>query len=240
MILPALLGVSATPAPQVAGTISGGTVTNITGYEVHTFTASGTLTVTGGTATVEYLVAGGGGANGLWSAEDAGAGGLLVGSTALSAGSYAISVGAAGTGAGSAPTNGGDSSIAALLVAFGGGHGTTANRSTQQSGANGGCGGAGQGASGGGGTGSQGGNGGTGYNAQVGNSSTTPMSAIYTGTFPGAGGGAGGSATGTTPGVGASSSITGAAVTYGAAGSDRTANRGNAGSTGVVIVRIAA
>jgi hypothetical protein len=62
-----------------SGSLSGGTVTNITGYEVHTFTASGTLTVTGGTATVEYLVAGGGGANGLWSAEDAGAGGLLVG-----------------------------------------------------------------------------------------------------------------------------------------------------------------
>ena len=43
---------------------TGGTVSNITGYRVHTFTSSGEFIVTSGSANVEYLVVAGGGGGG--------------------------------------------------------------------------------------------------------------------------------------------------------------------------------
>jgi hypothetical protein len=45
-------------------TAEGGTVTTFDNFKVHTFTSSGTFTVTSGTAQVEYLVVAGGGAGG--------------------------------------------------------------------------------------------------------------------------------------------------------------------------------
>ena len=44
-------------------TATGGTITTNGNYKVHSFTSSGTFTVTG-TGTVEYLVVGGGGGGG--------------------------------------------------------------------------------------------------------------------------------------------------------------------------------
>jgi len=41
---------------------TGGTVTDIDGYRVHTFTSSGTFAITSGSGDVEYLVIAGGGA----------------------------------------------------------------------------------------------------------------------------------------------------------------------------------
>ena len=47
-----------------AFTATGGTVTNVGGYRIHTFTGSSTFTIVGGGKTVEYLVVAGGGAGG--------------------------------------------------------------------------------------------------------------------------------------------------------------------------------
>ena len=54
-------------------TATGGSITTITGYKVHTFTSGGTFTVETGAGTIEYLVIGGGGGGG--SASVAGGGG---------------------------------------------------------------------------------------------------------------------------------------------------------------------
>lgn len=231
--------------------ISGGTVTNITGYEVHTFTASGTLVVTGGTATVEYLcVAGGGGGIGNGGG---GAGGLLQGvSLSLSPGSYAITIGASSTGQGS------NSSIADLVVAIGGGY--------SAGGGNGGSGAGGQieGIHGVG-TVGQGNNGGNGDTEQNG---TTGWSGIPVyANYGGGGGGAGSAGEDFYPslvgrgGDGIQSSITGTPTYYagggggfnsytstnGPHGAGSGANKGGGaqggsnelGDAGVVIVRIA-
>lgn len=45
-------------------TATGGTVSNITGYRVHTFTSTGTFSINAGTANVEYLIVAGGGGGG--------------------------------------------------------------------------------------------------------------------------------------------------------------------------------
>ena len=45
---------------------TGGTVTTAAGKTIHTFTGSGTFTVTSGSGTVDYLVVAGGG-GGAWS-----------------------------------------------------------------------------------------------------------------------------------------------------------------------------
>lgn len=88
----------------VAGVVAtGGTVTESGGYRIHTFTSSGTLTVTQG-GDVEYLVvAGGGGASGGVPGVNygsGGAGGVLRSGTKINVlGTYPITVGAGGAGA---------------------------------------------------------------------------------------------------------------------------------------------
>lgn len=72
---------------------TGGSVTESQGYRIHTFTSSGTFTVTKGQAEVEYVVVGGGGAGG---ADDGGGGG---------AGGYRSSVNGEPSGGGSAAEN---------------------------------------------------------------------------------------------------------------------------------------
>ena len=95
---------------------------------VHTFTRSGTFTLSE-PATVRYLVVGGGGAGGATTGEGGnsagggGAGGFLPGTTNLAAGTYTITVGAGGATLGA---DGSPSSIAGgafEITAFGGGGG---------------------------------------------------------------------------------------------------------------------
>lgn len=232
----------ATPTVQ-AQVATGGSITTVsdggTNYTVHTFTSSGTFTITGSIPSIEYLIVGGGGGGGIDSARSGlfggagggGAGGFLTGTIALGAASYPISVGGGGAGgsAGVSGTgsNGGTSSFAGNIALGGGGGGGTIVFNTDLDASDGGSGGgaAGFGSVGGSGTAGQGTDGG---------------SIIVAGGRAGNGGGGAGSA-GSAPansvsvggaGAGLTSSITGASVTYAAggdgAGGDLATPRGGA------------
>jgi hypothetical protein len=95
---------------------TGGTITQVGDDNVHTFTANGTLTVTG-VGIVEVLIVGGGGGGGSSGGGGGGGGVKHLASYPVSAGEYAIVV---GTGGGEG-TNGGDSSFNSILVYGGGG-----------------------------------------------------------------------------------------------------------------------
>ena len=91
---------------QSIGGISatGGTVTEVGGYRIHTFTSDGTFTVISG-GDVDYLVvAGGGGGGGKLGFRCIGCGWrcwrYAQSSTTISASTFAITVGAGGGGAG--------------------------------------------------------------------------------------------------------------------------------------------
>lgn len=103
----------------------GGTITYDGAYTIHTFTANGSF-VLPAAKTVEVLVVAGGGGGGGGVGGGGGGGGVKhAPAQALASGSYAITVGnggGAGIG-GSAGGIGANSSIAALLVAIGGGGG---------------------------------------------------------------------------------------------------------------------
>lgn len=114
---------------------TGGTVTNIAGYRVHTFTTVGTENfVVNGTGNIEYLIVGGGGAGGIDMGGGGGAGGYLTGTFASTGGTYPIVVGAGGAARPNIYTanqRGGDggNSSAFGITAFGGGGGASAHRS---------------------------------------------------------------------------------------------------------------
>jgi hypothetical protein len=166
------------------------------GWAVHIFTASGTFTPVA-TIDVEYLViaAGGGGGEGIGSGRGAGGGGagaMRPGVKQLSAQAYAITVGIGGTVSGG---QGGNSIIAGVMTATGGGYGAY---QAGQAGGAGGSGGGGASTSGAGGTGTTGGNrgGNTGALNQSDNGASGGGGAGATGgdaawTNGGAGGGAG-------------------------------------------------
>jgi len=113
---------------------TGGTITNITGYRVHSFTASGTFTITcGGTTSVEYIVVAGGGSGGSskvsWGGGGGGgAGGYLSGTTSATQGTgYSATVGAGGVAravsSNLAGANGGNSVFSSFTAIGGGGGG---------------------------------------------------------------------------------------------------------------------
>ena len=109
------------------------------GYKYHVFTSSGTLTITGGSKDIEFLVVGGGGGGGYGNGGGAGAGGLrsndpnipgpsgmkVSTTVTLNPGSYAIGVGTGGQSddAPFAHRLGESSSIGSLVIASGGGAG---------------------------------------------------------------------------------------------------------------------
>jgi hypothetical protein len=229
---------------------TGGTVTDVGGYRIHTFTSSGTFTALS-SGTVEYLIVagGGGGATDLDVGGGGGAGGLITGSLTITPQSFSIVVGAGGTGGTSSYTPGtggggngskGGNSSAFGLTAIGGGYGGT----RYQPGGSGGSGGGGGdgGAAGGAGTSGQGYAGGT-----------APDMNANSGWDEGGGGGAGGAASSYNPGPGVTNSISGTAVTYAAGGRGQgtttaAANTGNGGrganntadstgGSGIVIIR---
>ena len=166
----------------VSGT--GGTISNASGYTIHTFTGqSGTFQLFSG-GTVEYLVVaggGGGGTGGNTSHESGGggAGGLLSGTlSSLQSGSYTVTVG----GGGAVMSNGSNSSInfPTSITAVGGGQGDGSS----------GGGGGGNGGSGGGGRHST-----TGGNGTSGQGNDGGGGAYYlgvNGTYSNSGGGGGG------------------------------------------------
>jgi len=117
---------------------TGGTVTDVGGYRIHTFTSSGTLSVTT-SVSVEYLVVAGGGGGGGGRGGGGGAGGLLF-STAYSVvnQSYTVTIGAGGAGSTVQGANGNSSSFGTINATGGGGGG-----SSTSTGSNGGSGGGG-------------------------------------------------------------------------------------------------
>jgi len=192
-------------------TATGGTVTEIDGFTVHTFTSSGNFVVEVGSLEVEYLVVGGGGgtyssSGGRGGSSGGGAGGLLSNIITLSGSTYNIVVGAGGIGL----SQGGNSEFNSF-IAYGGGLGT------QQTGNRNGASGGGQGilnnvptASIGTGIDGQGNNGGS---ASTGNSGTT-----------GGGGGAGAVGSTGTGGIGYESSISGTPTYYAGGGAGQSIN----------------
>ena len=113
---------------------SGGAVTEVVGYRIHTFTGSGTFTVTSGGNIEILLVAGGGGGGkaetnpGGDGGGGGGAGGLVYNTSfAVTARSYAVTVGGGGAGSTvivSRGANGGNSVFDTLSAVGGGGGGS--------------------------------------------------------------------------------------------------------------------
>ena len=146
---------------------TGGSITTVGDYKYHTFTSSGTFTVTtaGNTPSggVDYLTVAGGGGAGTDNSGGGGAGGYLsVTSSTPSATAYSVVVGAGGAGSGSGGNNGGPSSVFGTSTVGGG-------RGSQWSSCVGGNGGSGGGSCNannnpGDGTVGQGNDGGTAYN----------------------------------------------------------------------------
>ncbi len=186
---------------------TGGNITNIGGYRIHTFTSSGTFTVTG-SGNVEYLVVAGGGGGATYGG--GGAGGMRTGTLAVTSGNKTVTVGAGGIGSITTGASGdGGSSVFDSITSIGGGNGGNA----ASVGRDGGSGGGGSHASAAGnGTSGQGYNGGLGYDG-VGNADRG-----------GAGGGASTAGVNATAsasaigGAGASSPISGASVYYAGGG----------------------
>ena len=224
--------------PQTAVAATGGTITNIAPYRIHTFTASGNFVVTTG-GIADILVVGGGGgsggsvgdnnANGNGSYGGGGGGVVYVGSYNLIPQTYNITVGAGGVGGlassintfgsvwGQVPTqgsNGGNSSFGTLTAYGGGGGGCNYY----------GSGIAPPGLPFSGFPGLTGGSGGSGYlgggSGITGQGFAGVNSSTSNGSVGGGGGGAGGTSTAssTTAGNGVSNSISGTPTYYGGGG----------------------
>jgi hypothetical protein len=102
-----------------------------TGYKVHTFTGSGTFTVTAGSKTAELLIVAPGGGGGCCVIGDGGGGGGGAGtlyynsSFPISPGSYTVTIPGGGGGSGTGPSHGAQGSAAVFgpITAPGGGGG---------------------------------------------------------------------------------------------------------------------
>ncbi len=216
-------------SPPSFVTATGGTITTSGDFKIHTFTSSGTFTVTdagspAGSTTIDYTVVGAGGSGGgsdTGAARFGGGGGGAGGfrqsfpnpATAgfpISVQAYPITIGAGGAaapGPGSFGNDGGNSVFSGVVTSSGGGGGGIDQGPTGSPG--------GPGGSGGGGAGS-GGNGGTGNTPSV-----SPPQGNPGGSWPGSpnpGGGQGGG------GASAAGSSTGGGTTGGAPGGNGTAN----------------
>ncbi len=220
-------------APVVA---TGGTITTSGENTIHTFTSSGTFTVTSGYGAVSYLVVAGGGGGGRTSnttrnrsSGGGGAGGMRTGSLAVSPASYTITIGSGGAGSTDVNSKGanGSNSIFGSVTATSGGGGGSSTVEEGAAGGSGGGGGGGGGDVGGAGTSGQGNNGGAGCSACA--SSTEGGGG---GGGAGAVGGAGTSIAGGNGGAGSASSISGSSVTYAGGGGGGTYGSSGAGSGG--------
>lgn len=209
---------------------TGGTITTSGAYTIHTFTSSGTFTVTSGTCNAEVLVVAGGGGGAAMTGGGGGAGGLLYDAAhALTPQAYTVTVGAGGAGQVGTANPGygsdGQNSVFDGMTAIGGGGGATNSGIAGRPGGSGG--GAGHNnTTGGTGTAGQGNNG-------RGANTTSPN---Y-----GAGGGGGAGGMGTVPtntaagtgGDGLAYSISGSSVYYAGGGGGGTYMGGTLGLGGL-------
>ena len=205
---------------------TGGNISVIGSYRIHTFTSSSTFATNDFGGLVDYMIVAGGGGGGGFTGGGGGAGGhIYTPSRTLAVNtSYTVTVGGGGAGGGPGNVNGsnGTSSSFNSQTATAGGYGAT-NSVNGNTGGSGG--GAGWGASGGSGTSGQGNNGGNGA-----------------GGAPNYGGGGGGGAgnvgangtttTGGTGGSGVSNDISGVLTSYAGGGGGGTFQGGTAGTGG--------
>jgi hypothetical protein len=127
-------------------TATGGTITNVGGYTIHTFTSSGTFTVTSGSGNVEVLVVAGGGGGGSDMGGGGGGGGVIYNSAyAVTPGAITATVGNGGAGApaGISQVRGtnGQNSVFGTITATGGGGGASEYGNNGSPAGNGGSGG---------------------------------------------------------------------------------------------------
>ena len=217
-------GSAANSSPGFTYTVyaTGGSITTVGSYRIHTFTSGGAITfATAGN--VEYLVVAGGGSGGGSGGTDGsgggGAGGFRTASGfAVNAQEYTVTVGAGGNGvgAGTDGNNGGNSGFSTITALGGGGGGSEVG--TVRKGKDGGSGGGGGGYSGTKGFGTSG-QGNDGANCQ--------------GPGDGGGGGAGAAGSAQNGGDGAASSITGSSVYYAGGGGASGDPRKNSGIPGL-------
>jgi len=208
---------------------TGGTITNISGYKVHTFTSSGTFTANQAfTASEILIVAGGGGGGGGGGGYDGGGGGgggalLYQASKSIAAGSYTITIGMGGSGGATNTAGGtGGNTAAFSATAYGGGIGQKPNVIGGNGGSSGGAGGGGANITGRGV--SNAGIVGT-FTGYVNQGGKNPASSPYTGS---GGGGAGGNGSDGGPAVGHG----GAGRTYSISGSSLGYAGGGGGGSG--------
>jgi uncharacterized protein (TIGR02145 family) len=191
---------------------TGGTITEVGGYRIHTFTSTGAFT-SPASGNVEVLVVAGGGGSGTNGGGGGGGGGVVYNaSLAVSNQSYTVTVGSGGLGTANNSQSGGNSSFSSITAVGGGGGGSRdSDTAGKTGGSGGGGGGAGSNTTGGSGTAGQGNAGAGGYGAG--------------GTAAGGGGGgcggvgsAGASSVGGNGGVGCAYSISGMSTYYGGGG----------------------
>lgn len=110
---------------QVVAT--GGTVSSITvggiNYIFHTFTSTGTFTITSGAAQIDVFLVGGGGGGGMLGGGGGGGGVMVASATGVPLSSYSVTVGNGGTGETGwqgITTDGGQSSVFGLVSRGGG------------------------------------------------------------------------------------------------------------------------
>jgi len=216
---------------------TGGTITTSGGYTIHTFTSSGTFTVSSGSNDVEYLVVAGGGGAGGNGGGGGGGGGVRTGTLQVSTGSYTVTVGDGGDQASSNTVTGsnGDNSVFGSITSLGGGGG--ASRDGGGGALSGGSGGGGGGRTSGNTDGHLAGSGTVGQGNNGGNG--TGPSDLGTSAAGGGGGGAGAVGTagasqaGGNGGNGTQSSISGSATYYGGGGGGGKTVNGTVGTGGL-------
>jgi hypothetical protein len=132
---------------------TGGTVTTVGDYKIHTFTSSDSVIFSSG-GSAQYLVVAGGGAGGTGNyGGGGGAGGFLTGNVDFSSATYTVTVGAGGIGQGSQSLRGGNGANSVIsgtgvsVTAVGGGGGGSRNNDAAGGNSGGAPGGSGGGAS---------------------------------------------------------------------------------------------
>lgn len=97
---------------------TGGTVTYDGNYKVHTFTTSGSLSVSSA-GSMQYLAVAGGASGGGYFGGGGGGGGVQASTTGVSVGSYTVTIGAGGAGVGASGGPAGNPGVASSIVGTG-------------------------------------------------------------------------------------------------------------------------
>jgi hypothetical protein len=130
---------------QMSNTFSatGGSVSTVGSYILHTFTSSGSFIVTNGSINANILVVAGGGAGGAGGGQNGGGGGgaggvIMHPSYTLTPGTFSVTVGDGGTAGPALGPNGQDSSFNTLVAKGGGGGGANGGTAASDGGSGGG------------------------------------------------------------------------------------------------------